>query len=329
MKSCQPGQSVGDPSTSQFTCPPESKYYRELDIYKVAGDVETSLKQQDNSVGELLNQASEFQLRANNLLGDNKGDIGVGASGSNFELDSKLADFQKNINATNQSLQMTYSKKLQLQALQKAIDENKKIMADAKYHYDIHDNDIDNKTKIVNINLASYRSKKTLINRLTYIIYFIIFTIVISTVYSTGYITKTAIIGSIFIAFIILIVVIITDSGGLMKYGDVSMDTTKEGTKGFFNVIGTGSCPKKCKVKKPYYITHPNSSKELNDNIDILPVDWKGGKSPDETINFFRKGKFGQYRCKWDNKSSLRPSYEKEIVNSNVPCDYLDNRVNV
>jgi len=355
-KSCRPGGSVGDPNDTQFSCPGPSEYYKELERYKIASGVENSLAEQDPNVGETMSKASELQMKAQGLLGKKQGDLGVQTAPSklshDFELDHKLADAQKYANAAEEALLTNYATRQEERALKAAIDHNRDLAS--IIYYDNQERDqraIKDKSRVIQINNDSFHQKKTLIHRLTYVIYFLIYAIGLGIAVAAGLITMRVVAGALLVGMIVLTIYALMTTSAIKTYGEISMDVAKGATRDFIDAVAPQkSCPKRC-IRKPGSKAKADAYSRWLEKCDhrtdpncptvtepVMPFDWKVD-NPSEASKFFSKGEFGNkataggkvsskpFACKWDGDSLTRPSYEKEIIYTHVPCHYIENRV--
>lgn len=352
-KLCKPGGSVGDPNDTQISCPEPSEYYRELKRYKIASGFEKSMADQDADIGATMSKASDLQMRAKDLLGDKKADMGVKSSSINreFEIDRKLADAQKYANAAEESLRTNYAARQESEALKEAIKHNRKLASMIYMNNQSRDKRaIQDKSRIISVNNEAFYQKKELIHRLTYIIYFIIYSIGLGIAVVSGVISMRVVGVALVVGMIGLTVYAIRSTSAVKTYGDVSMGVAKGVTRDFIKAVAPQkTCPKRCTIKSKSkekadkkkrweetcdYKTDPNCPRTSS---PVMPYDWKVD-DPTEASNFFSKGEFGEhpdssgsvskkpFACRWTGDPLTRPSYEKEIIHTHVPCNYIENR---
>jgi hypothetical protein len=359
MAKCPPGGYIGSNElTTQFSCPDKSKYYRELEVYDLASKVESDLAKQDTRVGELQSQALEFQMNSKDILGGKAQSLGLYTKGDSsnplvkmhkeFALDASLADAEKTANVTEDSIQQLFAAKQERAALGQVIKHNSKL---AKMIY--YDNQarksraIKNQSRVIDINLDSYRQKKTLVHRLSYVIYFLIYAIALGIAVGAGVITVRFLSIALLIGLVVVTIMAMMAGSALKTYGDVSMKIAKGATRDFIDAVApVTSCPPRCKLNPGYKRKAEQQAQKYRDcdpstdpdcpyvDRSLMPYDYKVD-DPDAAAKFFSGGEFNMegsdtgkpFTCVWSGDPKLRPSYEPQVVRSSIPCNYYDNRM--
>lgn len=352
MSKCQPGSYIGaNEATSQFSCPEKSKYYRELEVYDVASNIENKIANQDARVENVSEQVNNFQTQAKNLLGTKENtNQTLQQLQDDIRTDKQIADAQKWAVTTEDTFNRVIAAQKEKQALQEAIKQNRRVAEMIYYDNEKRKNTaIRNKSRIIDINLDAYRDKKTLIKNLSYVIYFLLYSIALGIAVGTGVVSARFVGIALLLGLVILSVFAIMSSGFLKTYGDVSMKIAKGATKEFIKAVAPiKSCPPRCKTNSTF-----NKKIEKEDqrqrNCDpskdpdcsysdkqVMPYDYKID-NPDKASRFFSEGEFGTedvgvgkpFTCVWSGDQALRPSYEPYRIRSSIPCNYYENRMSV
>jgi hypothetical protein len=247
---CEPGTYLGNESTTQFSCPDKSKYYRELEVYQEASGIENKLTEQDNQLGEIRSNAYQIQ-EISKGLGGKENIIEVSTLNKEFEKDAALADAEKLYNHANENVNMLKLAQLEKQALNKVLSSNfvkaKDLITQKNKNIE---KVLEEKKRIIEINEDSYFQKKNLIEKLSYLIYFILLAIALGLATAAGIISFRNL--GYFLLFSLLVVTyFIFEKGNvLQKYGDFSDSTVKSVTRDFIKILPEKKCPKRCVKKK-------------------------------------------------------------------------------
>lgn len=331
-------------------------YYQELDVYDTTSNVERDLANRDSRLNRLERDTKNFKSDAQRLLGNlPQEDVHYQ---NKFDLDSAVANAHKYSTATKDTLRQLEVARQEDEVLKTLIRRNNDI---AKMVYNANEGrqrpHLDRRSRIIDINLNAYREKKSLVNRLVYVVYFLIFALAIGASVMVGVITTRTAGISMLLGVVALFVVaymggpssdVDPDNYSFLKtYGDFSMGVAKGATKEFIDLVAPmKTCPPRCKKKLSHSQAVEKERKRRGEcdpsrdldcpsiDQDLMPYDYKIN-DPAKASKFFAKGKFDQiddtgkpFTCVWSGDQKLRPSYEPHVIRSSIPCSYYENRQN-
>jgi hypothetical protein len=312
---CQPGQTVGDPATTQFFCPPESSYYRERALFNQAAQVEGRITNQDSQMANLRGLSADLVSDISQLFSQKEG------FDNTAQYASASADLTKLNNNAGDTYETYSTTKTEDAALADALDGSQR-MADLLYtaSQPLTDSTINTKTRLIAINQAAFEQKRTLVTRLSFLIYFMLYGIVVGVATAVGVISTRALGVMLLLGMVSLTVGLFMQEDFWKTYGDLSMEAAKGATRQFIKVAAPiKECPPRCVRKGPPIPTDGTGDDggPWTAKLGVMPYDYKVD-DPGAANSFFRRTT-NKYRCK-------RMDDGTDVIDSDIPCNYYVDR---